>query len=121
MMHSIPTAEDHRSRCGGIDSRTDNSNHIAGSIEYPALLDGDGSPMELLDQLGALKLREAHIREKFTAVPQLDYIGAKTKIESLNTQLLAERIDERLIEFHDHKRNDALALGKIIQKKEFPR
>lgn len=29
---------------------------------YPALLDGDGSPMELLDQLGALKLREAHTR-----------------------------------------------------------
>jgi tetratricopeptide (TPR) repeat protein len=88
---------------------------------YSTLLDGSDGPLALLDRLGALKRREADIREKFTAIPQVDYIGAKTKIESLNTQLLAERIDERLIEFYDHKKNDALALGKIIREKQrFP-
>jgi hypothetical protein len=88
---------------------------------YSAVLDPDDTAMALLDRLGALKCREAQVREQFTAVPQVDYIGAKTKIESLNTQLLAERIDERLIEFYDHKKNDALALGKIIREKQrFP-
>ncbi len=88
---------------------------------YPDLLDGDDGPLALLGRLGALKLREARIREKFTAVPQVDYIGAKTKIESLNTQLLAEHIDDSLIEFYNHKKNDALALGKIIREKQrFP-
>ncbi len=71
---------------------------------------------------GCAETREADIRQsRFTAIPQVDYIGAKTKIESLNTQSLAERIDERLIEFYDTKKNDALALGKIIrEKKRFP-
>src|SRR5260370_1628611 len=88
---------------------------------YFTLLDGSDVPLALLDRLGALKRREADIREKFTAIPQVDYIGAKTKIESLNPPLLAERIDERLIEFYDHKKNDALALGKIIREKQrFP-
>lgn len=88
---------------------------------YPTLLESDDGPLAWLDHMGALKLREAGIRKKFTAVPQVDYVGAKTKIESLNTQLLAERIDERLIEFHDHKKNDALALAKIIREKQrFP-
>jgi hypothetical protein len=88
---------------------------------YFTLLAGSDGPLALLDRLGALKRREADIREKFTAIPQVDYIGAKTKIESLNTHLLAERIDERLIEFYDHNRNDALALGKIIREKQrFP-
>ena len=88
---------------------------------YSTVLDGSDVPLALLDRLGALKRREADIREKFIAIPQVNYIGAKTKIESLNTQLLAERIDERLIEFYDHKKNDALALGKIIREKQrFP-
>jgi len=88
---------------------------------YPDLLEGEDGPLALLGRLGALKLREARIRDKFLAVPQVDYVGEKTKIESLNTQLLAERIDERLIEFNDHKKNDALAIGKIIREKQrFP-
>ena len=88
---------------------------------YLTLLDGSNGPLALFDRLGALKRRETGIGEQFTAIPQVDYIGAKTKIESLNTQLFAERIDERFIEFHDHKKNDALAIGKIIREKQrFP-
>ena len=75
----------------------------------------------MFDRVGALKRRETRLREQFTAIPQVDYIGAKTKLESLNTQILAERIDERLIDFHDNKKNDALAIGKIIREKQrFP-
>ena len=88
---------------------------------YSTLLDGSSGPLALFDRLGALKRREADIREQFTVIPQVDYIGAKTKLESLNTQLLAERIDERFIEFYDNKKNDALAIGKIIREKQrFP-
>jgi hypothetical protein len=57
-----------------------------------------------------LKVRESLISARFLAVPKLNYIDAKARIESLNTQHLAERIDERLIEFHDNKKNDAMAL-----------
>ena len=88
---------------------------------YASMLDGGDVALAVLDRLGTLKRREAQIREKFLAVPQVDYIGAKTKIESLNTQVLAECIDERLIEFYNNKKNDALALGKIIREKQrFP-
>lgn len=65
------------------------------------MLDHSDAALVLLDQISTLKRREAEICEQFAAVPQVDYIGAKTKIESLNTQLLAECIDERLIEFYD--------------------
>ena len=85
------------------------------------MLSGTAGPLSLVSEMGALKLREQPVKARFTAMPQVDYIGAKTKIESLNTQVLAERIDERLIEFYDTKKNDALALGKIIrEKKRFP-
>jgi hypothetical protein len=73
---------------------------------------GEGS-LSLVNRLADLKVRESIISARFLAVPKLNYIDAKAKIESLNTQHLAERIDERLIEFHDNKRNDAMALGKI--------
>jgi hypothetical protein len=88
---------------------------------YAAMLSGNDGPLALVSQLGELKLREGPIAERFAAVPKIDYIGAKAKIESLNTQTLAEHIDERFIEFYDNKKNDALALGKIIrEKKRFP-
>jgi hypothetical protein len=88
---------------------------------YSIMLDGVTGPMELVDRIGALKAREALVRGRFEAVPEVDYLGAKTRIESLNTQALAERIDERLIEFYNQKRNDALTLGKIIREKQrFP-
>jgi len=88
---------------------------------YPAFLASDASSLSVIDRLAALKRREDRVRAMFKAVPEIDYLGAKTRIESLNTQLLAERIDERLIEFYDTKKNDALALGRIIREKQrFP-
>jgi hypothetical protein len=88
---------------------------------YRAMLEANEGVLSLVNRLADLKIREALISAYFSAVPKLNYIDAKAKIESLNTQHLAERIDERLIEFHDNKRNDAMALGKIIREKQrFP-
>jgi hypothetical protein len=71
--------------------------------------------------VGSLKVRDDEIRAKFEAVPKMDYVGSKTKIESLNAQTLAERIDDRLLDFYDNKKNDAMTLGKIIREKQrFP-
>jgi hypothetical protein len=88
---------------------------------YATMLADNDGPLALVARLGELKLREARIAARFASVPKIDYIGAKAKIESLNTQSLAEHIDERFIEFYDNKKNDALALGKIIREKQrFP-
>jgi hypothetical protein len=88
---------------------------------YAALLEGESGPLAVIEQVGALKRREARIRQHFQRIPEIDYLGAKSRLESLNTLALAERIDERLIEFYDTKKNDALALGKIIREKQrFP-
>jgi len=88
---------------------------------YPAMISGSDGPFALLTRLAALKTRERAIADRFRKVPKIDYIGTKTKIESLNTQMLAEHIDDRFIEFYDNKKNDAMAIGKIIREKQrFP-
>jgi hypothetical protein len=88
---------------------------------YPAMLAGEDGPFALLTRLAALKSRESAIADRFEKVPKIDYIGTKTKIESLNTQALAEHIDDKFIDFYDNKKNDAMALGKIIREKQrFP-
>lgn len=88
---------------------------------YRAMLAREDGPFALIDRIAVLMRREIAIADKFAQVPKIDYIGAKSKIESLNTQALAECIDERFIEFYDNKKNDALALAKIIREKQrFP-
>ena len=94
---------------------------VARGSFYPAMLAGKDGPFALLTRLAALKSRERAIADCFEKVPKIDYIGTKTKIESLNTQALAEHIDDKFIDFYDNKKNDALALGKIIREKQrFP-
>jgi hypothetical protein len=88
---------------------------------YSAMLAGNDGPLGFVVRLAELKLREARIAERFANVPKIDYIGAKAKIESLNTQSLAEHIDDSFINFYNNKKNDAMALGKIIREKQrFP-
>jgi hypothetical protein len=88
---------------------------------YGALYDAQFNPLRSLDQLAALKRRAAIIHRSFEAVPEIDYLGAKTRIESLNTQVLADRIDQQLLEYYDTRKNDATTIGKIIrEKKKFP-
>ena len=88
---------------------------------YPAIMGDNGGSPALIRQLGLLKVRELHIAERFNAVPKIDYIASKAKIESLNTQSLAEKIDDSFINFYDNQKADAMAFGKIIREKlRFP-
>lgn len=88
---------------------------------YPALVAGSDGPLALICKLAAIKLRERNIATQFSNIPKIDYIGAKSKIESLNTQVLAEQIDESFINFYENNKNTATAFGKIIREKQrFP-
>ena len=61
------------------------------------------------------------VREHFIALPQYDYSSEKSKLESLHTKVLADTIDERVIEFHEAKRATARTIRDIIRKKQkFP-
>jgi hypothetical protein len=83
---------------------------------YAALLAGHGGPLSLLLKLADLKRREGRIAQSFVSAPKVDYIGAKAKIESLNTQTLAEHIDDKFINFYNNKKNDAMAFGRLSGK-----
>ncbi len=88
---------------------------------YTALVNSESGSLRLVDQLAALKLREAQMRRQFESAPEIDYLGSKTKIESLNTQVLADRIDQQLLEYYNTRKSDASILGKIIrERKRFP-
>jgi AAA domain/Tetratricopeptide repeat len=105
------------------DAMSESVSIFAGAQEkfYPALLAGENGPLALVLRLAALKLRETRISAHFVDVPKVDYVGAKSKIESLNTQTLAEHIDESFINFYNTHKNDAMAFGKIIREKQrFP-
>ena len=62
------------------------------------------------------------MKERFSALPEFDYVGEKSRLESLHTQRLAHTIDERVVAFaHEHK-NLAQSLRDIIRKRQrFPR
>src|SRR5262245_12476829 len=93
----------------------------AGDNFYSALLAGPSGPLGLVDRLATLRRREERVSESFAKVPEIDYLKAKTNIESLNTEMLAEQIDDRLIDFYNNKKNTASTLGKIIREKQrFP-
>jgi hypothetical protein len=88
---------------------------------YAALLAGDEGPFALVMKIAGIKARETRLVDRFRTAPKMDYIGAKARIESLNTQSLAERIDESFIDFYNNQKNDAMAFGKIIREKQrFP-
>jgi very-short-patch-repair endonuclease len=61
------------------------------------------------------------LETSFSKLPEFDYLGKKTQIESLNTQKLATIIDERLVSFERANRADAKAIKDIMKRKEkFP-
>jgi very-short-patch-repair endonuclease len=79
---------------------------------------------ELIEALFAysyLEKEKKQFEESFNKFPKYDYLGKKTKIESLNTQKLTTQIDERLVNFERENRADAKALKDIIKRKgKFP-
>ena len=106
-----------------LDEAMANSSPLLRAVQekfYPMMLN-DGVSKNALSYLAELKIWEARICERFQYVPKVDYLGSKAKIESLNTQTLAECIDDRFIDFYNNRKNVAVSVGKIIREKQrFP-
>lgn len=96
-----------------------------------------GLSLDNLDALNSGKKRQAsetiiglhdHISkcrtvyEGFKRVPDLDYPARRSDIEKLQTQKLANIIDDRLVTFANESKNKASQIKTIIQKKQkFPK
>jgi len=86
-----------------------------------ALLLPDTPQLEPLRRLAYVRDKSGHIHDLFQRMPQIDYLGAKTRIEALYTHELAGVIDERLIRFYHQSRADAKTIGDVIRNRgRFP-
>ena len=75
-----------------------------------------------LARLTDLAAEYRQIRRRFLDLPEFDYVGDKSRLESLHTQRLAHTIDERVVDFANEHRNLAKSLRDIIRKRQrFPR
>jgi hypothetical protein len=59
-----------------------------------------------------------NINTKFQSIPEYSYAGEKAEVESLVTTQMTYKMDERVVDFYNNKRNDATSLKKIISKKQ---
>jgi hypothetical protein len=50
------------------------------------MLSGTEGPLSLVGEMGALKLREQPVKARFMAVPKVNYVGTKGKIESVEAR-----------------------------------
>jgi len=76
----------------------------------------------LLARLTEFVAEHRAMRERFVSFPEFDYVGEKSRLESLHTQRLAHTIDGRVVEFANEHRNLARGLRDIIRKRQrFPR
>lgn len=92
-----------------------------GATLLRSLLSLDDPALEPLRRYAFVHAKLDSLRQQFAALPQIDYLGAKTRIEGLYTQELAGVIDERLIRFYHHRRADAKTLGDVIRARgRFP-
>ena len=75
----------------------------------------------LLNNYYDLHSDEENLINGFENIPDFDYLKNKTFFESLNSQILANSVDERVVEFVTNNRTDARVLAKIIKSKgKFP-
>lgn len=71
--------------------------------------------------LGYLRLND-EINQKFFAIECFDYNWEKQEIETLATVEMTRMMDESLAKFYEEKKNTAMSIKKIIQKKvKFPK
>lgn len=76
-------------------------------------------------KLWTLTLRFLHgwvsTRRAFVSAPQFDYVGIKSRLESLNTSVMNAHVDSRLMDFMERHRADARALaGVVSSRQKFP-
>jgi very-short-patch-repair endonuclease len=89
------------------------------NLEWTSIAVSEGSTLSRLTRFIA-EFRE--MKRRFLDLPDFDYVGEKSRLESLHTQRLAHTIDERVVEFADEHKNLARALRDIIRKRQrFPR
>lgn len=61
------------------------------------------------------------VAQRLASAPAFDYVGSKTTLEQLYTTRMSQEIDRRFVEFVDHSRATAKALGGVIKaKQQFP-
>lgn len=66
--------------------------------------------------------RYEKIHNAFSCIPDIDYAGEVYEFEKLQTQKLADTLDQRVVEFASNKRNRAAQIRTIIKKKQkFPK
>jgi hypothetical protein len=76
----------------------------------------------LLARLADFAAGYRRMKERFSELSEFDYIGEKSRLESLHTQRLAHMIDERVVDFANEHKNLARSLRDIIRKRQrFPR
>lgn len=62
------------------------------------------------------------LKKRFSEIEYFDYNGDKKEIETLATMEMTRMMDESLAKFYEEKKNTAMAIKKIIQKKiKFPK
>jgi superfamily I DNA and/or RNA helicase len=96
-------------------------NHLNVPHAIKDLLLADSPLLSLLEKFSELDALNKELKESFNAIPDFDYLRDKTQLEALNSQLLANTIDERVINFATDRRTEAKELEKIIKSKgKFP-
>jgi len=85
-------------------------------------VDTAASEGSLLARLADFATEYRRMKERFSELPEFDYVGEKSRLESLHTQRLAHTIDERVVDFANEHKNLARSLRDIIRKRQrFPR
>ena len=86
-----------------------------------ALLDESDPTLKNLRLFASAQAKLEDVRQQFSSVPQIDYLGSKSRLEEMYTHELAGVIDDRLLSFYHHRRADAETLGDIIRARgRFP-
>lgn len=87
-------------------------------------IDGFNSPedqVEFILDCVVYAISWCSIRRNMNAVPKVDYVGSKTRIEELSTARMATEIDRRFLNFVDNKSATAKSIGGVIKNKmKFP-
>lgn len=77
---------------------------------------------EKFDNLLEYLRLNTEINQKFSAIEDFDYNWEKQGIETLATVEMTRMMDESLAKFYEEKKNTAMSIKKIIQKKvKFPK
>ena len=75
-----------------------------------------------LSKLAAFAAKAKVLKDKFRAIPTIDYAGDKSRLETLHAQRLAHMIDGRVVEFAENHRNLSRSIRDIISKRQrFPK